>query len=89
MTASKAAPEVSMATLHPSRFSAGVKVAYQSSGAPGGSEPDSTTQSAPRASSSRSAVAASTWAALRAGPSSLILVVVPSGSVMAVLVRTR
>ena len=62
--------------------------AYQPSGAPGGSEPASTTHEADAARDSRVAPRSSRWDADTMAPGLLSLVVVPSGSVMARLMRT-
>src|SRR6185312_13644426 len=62
--------------------------AYQLSGTPGGSEPDSTTHEAVSALASTDIVSALSAAASSVAPGSLSFVVVPSCSVMARLVRT-
>ena len=86
-TASRAASEVSTATRHPRGLRRAVSRAYQSVGAPGGRDPDRATHTAPRAASTRRSVATARSSTDRVGPGSLILVVVPSGSVIVVLVR--
>ena len=62
--------------------------AYQLSGTPGGSEPESTTHEASSALAITDRVSASSAATSSAAPGSLSLVVVPSCSVIARLVRT-
>src|SRR5262249_6948543 len=80
--------EVSTATRQPKVASRATTSAYQWSGTPGGSEPDSTTHDAEPAAATTDSVRASTAAVSSAAPGSLSLVVVPSLSVTARLVRT-
>ena len=63
-------------------------MAYQCVGTPGGKDPDSTTHCAPEDFSTMASSTAVSSSGLRSAPGSLILVVVPSGSVMVRLVLT-
>ncbi len=62
--------------------------AYQSSGTPGGREPDNTTHDASAAASTTARVSALRAESSSVAPGSFSLVVVPSDSVIARLVRT-
>ena len=76
------------ATLQSKGRSRATTSAYQLSGIPGGSEPESTTQRADSARSRIAAVSAASAASSITAPGSLIFVVVPSDSVIVRLVRT-
>src|SRR3954469_4298301 len=80
--------EVSIATLQAYGASLATTSAYQVSGMPGGNDPDITTQSACSAWLTTARVSASMAAPSMWAPGSLIFVVVPSLSVMAMFVRT-
>src|SRR5688500_8258805 len=86
--AARGRSDVSTATLHGYGASIATTSAYQVSGIPGGSDPDITTQEACSALPTTERVSASMAAASMGAPGSLILVVVPSISVTAMLVRT-
>ena len=62
--------------------------AYHVTGAPGGSEPASTIQSADAARRSSDSVSAPSTAGVTVGPGLFSLVVVPSGSLMVMLTRS-
>lgn len=80
--------EVSTAILTPSGRSARTIWAYQSLGAPGGSDPDSTAQEAFRQAPTSMSSSASALSVLSRAPGSLSLVVVPSASVSVRFART-
>ena len=77
-SAASGASEVSTATLQSKDCSRATTSAYQLSGIPGGSEPESTTQRADSARSRIAAVSAASAASSITAPGSLIFVVVPS-----------
>src|ERR1700754_2667649 len=87
-SAARGPSEVSIATRQGYGASSATTWAYQWSGTPGGREPDSTTHEAASAAEITARVSASSAAASSVAPGSLTLVVVPSCSVMAKLVRT-
>jgi hypothetical protein len=82
------ASEVSTATRQFLSASWATTSAYQLTGTPGGSDPDITIHSARCAASTTVRVSASRASASSVAPGSLSLVVVPSCSVTATLVRT-
>jgi len=73
----------------PQGRSALTRSAYQEAGTPGGSDPDSTTQSARSDSRTIRSASFSIVAASRVGPGSFNFVVVPSASVRVMFIRTR
>src|ERR1700712_896944 len=87
-SASSGRSDVSTATWQGAEASSATTSAYQWSGTPGGSEPDSTTHDAFAACATTDRVSASSAAASRAAPGSFSFVVVPSNSVIVRLVRT-
>ncbi|AMD53545.1 hypothetical protein ATO49_00325 [Mycolicibacterium fortuitum subsp. fortuitum DSM 46621 = ATCC 6841 = JCM 6387] len=87
-SAANGASEVSTATRQSSGASRETISAYQPAGIPGGNEPDNTTQDAPWALASTQRVSADSASPSTTAPRSLSLVVVPSDSVIARLVRT-
>ena len=82
------APEVSTATRQPARTRSSAIERYQSSGTPGGSEPQRVTHCAEPACSRISPTSASRSGPVKVTPGALILVVVPSDSAMVMLDRT-
>lgn len=85
--AASAGPEASTATRAPARWPARTRRACRSSGQPRGRLPQVTSQSARPASSTALVSSAATSEAVSSGPGSLNLLVVPSASTTATLLR--